>query len=108
MIFKFSDHFIRFNYFWADFGRYLFIYSFFFWGFRQIEKSKMADQDGRHSEMVTQLLCHLTSSTHDADIKKDSFRHTIYPPSLVVIAFIFSKLQREAEYPPPPHTPTFD
>ena len=31
------------------------------WGFGQIQKSKMADQDVRHSEMITQLLRHETS-----------------------------------------------
>ena len=46
----------------------------------------MADQDGRHSEMITQLLRHMPSSSHDADVKGDIFRRTIYPPSLVVIA----------------------
>ena len=30
-------------------------------GFGQIQKSKMADQDGRHSEMIKQLLRHMTS-----------------------------------------------
>ena len=57
----------------------------------------MADQDGRHSEMITQLLRHVTSSTHDADVKEDIFRRTIYLPSLVVIAFIFSELRRGVE-----------
>ena len=49
-----------------------------FGGFEEIQKSKMADQDGRHSELITQLLRHVTS----------------HPPSLVVIAFIFSELRR--------------
>ena len=31
---------------------------------------------------------------NDDDVKGDIFRHTIYPPSLVVIAFIFSELRR--------------
>ena len=30
-----------------------------FGGFRQFQKSKMADQDGSHSEMITQLLRHV-------------------------------------------------
>ena len=55
----------------------------------------MADQNGRHSEMITQLLRHLTPSPHDGDAKGNIFRRTIYPPSLVVIAFIFSKLPPE-------------
>ena len=54
----------------------------------------MADQERRHSEMITQLLCHMTSSAHDVDVKGDIFRHTIYPSTLVVIAFIFSELRR--------------
>ena len=33
----------------------------FFGGFGQIQKSKMAVQDDRHSEMITQLYCHVTS-----------------------------------------------
>ena len=49
-IFKSLDHsmvfFIRFDYFWADFGR-------FFWGFGKIQKSKMADLDDRLSGMMT-------------------------------------------------------
>ena len=53
----------------------------------------MVDQDGRHSEMITQLLRHVTSSSNDADVKGDIFGRTIYPPSLVVIAFIFSELR---------------
>ena len=32
----------------------------FFSTFRKIEKSKMADQDGRHSDMITQLRRHKT------------------------------------------------
>ena len=48
----------------------------FFLGFAQIQKSKMADQDGHHSEMITPLLHHVTSAAHDADVKGDIFRHT--------------------------------
>ena len=44
----------------------------------------MANQDGRHSEMVTQLLRHVTSEPHTAYVKGDISRHTIYPPSAVV------------------------
>ena len=57
----------------------------------------MADKDGRHSEMITQLLLHVTSSPHDADAKGDSLRRTIYPLSLVVIPFLFSELRRRGE-----------
>ena len=53
-------------------------------GLGQIQKSKLADD----SEMITQLLRHVTSSPDNVDVKGDIFRHTIYPPSLVVIAFM--------------------
>ena len=33
----------------------------------------MADQDGRRSEMITQLLRHVTSQPHDADVTKKTF-----------------------------------
>ena len=69
--------------------------------FEQIRKSKMADQDGHHSEMITQLLRHVTSR-HDADVRGDILRRTIYPPSLVFIAFIFAELRRAVKFPPPP------
>ena len=59
----------------------------------------MVDQDGRHSQMITQLLRHLTSAPHHAVVKGDILRYTIYPPSLTVIAFIFSELQREGGRP---------
>ena len=62
----------------------------------------MADQDGRHSEMITQLLRHVTSQPQDADVKGDIFRHTICPPSFIVIAFIFSELRRGGGICPPP------
>ena len=48
--------------------------------------------------MITQLLRQVTSSPHDADAKEDIFRHTIYPPSLVVIAFILESFRLEYEY----------
>ena len=64
----------------------------------------MADKDGRHSEVITKLSHHVTSSPYDTDVKEDIFRLTIYPPSLVVIAFIFSELRRGwgRNLPPPP------
>ena len=65
--------------------------------FGQIQKSKIADQDGRQSEMITQLLGHVTSSPYDVDVKGDIFKHTKDSPNLVVIACIFSELQRGAE-----------
>ena len=49
-------------------------------------------KDGCHSEMIMQLLRQVTSLLHDLDGKGDIFRCTICPPSLVVIAFIFSEL----------------
>ena len=54
----------------------------------------MADQDGHHSKVITQLLRHVTSSPRDADVKGDIFRRTIYPPSLIVTALTFSELRR--------------
>ena len=60
---------------------------FFFWGFGKIQKSKMADQDGRHSEMITELLRHVTSSRHVADAKSRchyfyirEIKTRVYPP----------------------------
>ena len=76
-----------------------------FCGFGKIQKSKMADQDGRNSDMNTQLLRHVTSSPHDTDAKGDIFRRAIYLPSLVVIASIFLELQRGSGIPPPPPPP---
>ena len=55
----------------------------------QIQKSKLAD----HPDMITKLSRYVTSPPHDADVKGDIFRHTIYPPSLFVTAFIFSRLE---------------
>ena len=62
----------------------------------------MADPDDRHSEMVSQLLRHVTSSPRDADAKGDIFKRTIYPSSLVITAFIFSELRRGGESVPTP------
>ena len=62
----------------------------------------MENRDGRHSEMIMQLLCHVTSSPHTVDVEGGIFRHTIYPPSVVVVAFIFLELWRgEGGFPPP-------
>ena len=61
----------------------------------------MADQDGRHSKLNTQILRHVTSSPHDAEVKGDIFRRTIYPPSLAVIAIIFLELRRGGGRNPP-------
>ena len=68
----------------------------------------MADQDGRHSKMITQLLRHVTSSPHDAVVKGDIFRRTIYPPSLAVIAVIFLEVRRWVRNPPPPLPPVVE
>ena len=62
----------------------------------------MVDQYRRQSDMITQLLRHVRSSPHVADVKGDIFRHAIYPPSLVVIVILL-ELRRGAESPPPPH-----
>ena len=40
----------------------------------------MAEQHGRHSEMITQLLRHVTSSPHDVDVEGDIFT-AYYLPS---------------------------
>ena len=56
----------------------------------------MADQDGHHLDIVTQLIRHVTLSPHMQTSKeKFSDIHTcaIYPPSVVVIALIFSELR---------------
>ena len=53
----------------------------------------MADQDSRHSDMMTQILRHLTSSPYDVNVKGNIFRRTIYPPGVVVIALILPELQ---------------
>ena len=57
----------------------------------------MAARDGRHSEMITQLLRHVTSSPHDADVKGDILRRNTHPPSFVAMAFIFFEIRRGAE-----------
>ena len=57
----------------------------------------MADRDGHHSEMITQLFRHVTSSPHDADVKGDIFRRNIHSESRAGIAFIFSELLKEGE-----------
>ena len=63
----------------------------------------MAEQDGHHFEMITQLLRHVKLSPYDVDVKGDIFARTIYPPSLVAIAFVFSELRIwEGIHPPPP------
>ena len=87
---KSLDHFMTFLFVLITFEQILDV---FFCGFGHIQKSKMADQDSRHSEMIMQLLRHVTSPPHDADVKGDIFRRTIHPRSLVVITFIFSELQ---------------
>ena len=65
----------------------------------------MADQDGHHSEMIMQLLRHVTSSPRDPNVKGDIFRHTIYPPSLITVALYSQSYGGGgggAESPPPP------
>ena len=36
----------------------------------------------------------MTSSTHDTDLKGNSFRRTIHPQSFITEAFIFSELDK--------------
>ena len=51
------DHFMAFSFVLTTFAPILDV---FFLCFGQIHKFKMAGQDGRHSEMFTQLLRHVT------------------------------------------------
>ena len=62
-------------------------YGFFYFGqfFGQIQQYKMADKDGSHSQMITQLLRHVTSSSHDTDVKGGIFRRTISPPGILPV-----------------------
>lgn len=48
----------------------------------KIQKSKMTDQDRHHSEMVKQLLRHVT---HNADFKGDIFRQAISRLQIVIL-----------------------
>ena len=70
-------------------------------GWRNLE-SKMADQYSRRLEIMTEFPRHVTSSTHDADLKENNFRRTIHPQSFIAVAFIFSELEREASGAPLP------
>ena len=46
----------------------------------------MADKDGRHSEVITELLCHVMPSLHDADVKGNiSDIHSLNDESLIYI-----------------------
>ena len=96
---SFSGVFIRFNYFWAEFGRFF-----------EVLELKPEIKDGgprwppfRHDHVIIHRR-HETSSTINADAKGDIFRRTIYSPSLVVIAFIFLELREGwvAEFASPP------
>ena len=63
----------------------------------------MANQYGHHSKMIMQLLRAMTSSPGVGDVKGDTCRRSIYPPSLIVIAFIFWESRRgggESTLPP--------
>ena len=62
------------------------------------------DQDSRHSEMVLLLLRHVTSFPHNSNVKGDIFRHTMYPPRVVVIAFILSDLRKGEGGDPSPRS----
>ena len=52
-----------------------------FSGFVQIQKSTVEEQDVRHSEMVVQLLCNVTSSPYDVMQKDDDVMQTYHLPS---------------------------
>ena len=43
----------------------------------------------------------MTSSTHDADLKKNNFRRTKHSQSFIAVAFIFSELDGGASGAPP-------
>ena len=62
----------------------------------------MADQYGRHLEIMTYFPRHVTSSAHDVDLKGNNFRRAIHPQSFIAVAFIFSELDRGASGGPPP------
>ena len=59
-------------------------------------------QDGRHLGIMTLLSRNMTSSVFVMEVKGNLFRRFIYPPSLVVIAFIVSKLRSGVESGPLP------
>ena len=44
-------------------------------------------------EIMTLFPRHVTSSTHDVDLKGNNFRRTIHPQRLIVVGFIFSELE---------------
>ena len=85
-IFKSLDHFMVFLFILFAFEPSL-DGCFRFWTNPEI-------QDGGHSEMITRLFPPVTPSSSDATVKGDIFRHTIYPPSPVAIAFIFLEFRR--------------
>ena len=62
----------------------------------------MADQYGRHLEIMTSFPRHVTSSAHDTDLKGNNFRRTIHPQSFIGVAFIFSELDRGGFRSPTP------
>ena len=55
----------------------------------------MADQDSRRLEIKTQFPRRVTSSTHDEELKGNNFRRAIHSQSFIVVAFIFSELEKE-------------
>jgi len=57
-----------------------------FKGSGKIKKSKMADPKWSPFKNMTQLLRHITSPAHIADLKGKSFGRTIFAISFVVIA----------------------
>ena len=59
----------------------------------------MAVQDGRHLEMITQLLRHVTSLSNDADVKGDIFRSILYLPSHFIIALYSRRYEGGRNWP---------
>ena len=57
-------------------------------GFGEIEKSKMADQDGQHCDIMM-ISCHVALSSYYADLKESTSLRTIYPPSVIVITLAY-------------------
>ena len=58
-------------------------------------KSKMADQNGCHSDIMTQFLCHVTISRHKTDIKGDIFQAYYLPSNSRRHSFLFSALLKD-------------
>ena len=53
----------------------------------------MADQGGQRLEVMTLFPRHVPSSAHDTDLKRNNFRLTTHPHSLIVVALKFSEFE---------------